>query len=92
MKIIRDQIPGMPEDAWEEVCPVEAYVYLQDKLQEEIQELKETNYKDIKEFADVLEVLQALARYNGVKWSDVKVAKRIKFKENGGFSNKILKD
>lgn len=90
-KLIRDNIPDMPEDAWEEVCPVEAYEHLKVKLNEEIQELVDSNYKDIYEYADVLEVLQTIARYNKIKWSNIKVAKSIKFKECGGFSNKILK-
>ncbi len=91
-KLIRDNIPGMPEDAWETVCPVEAYPYLLAKLDEELLELKQSNYKDIYEYADVLEVLRSIAKYNKVKWPSVKVARQIKFKERGGFSTKILLD
>ncbi|MCD6435386.1 MAG: hypothetical protein J7L15_03280 [Clostridiales bacterium] len=90
-KLIRDDIPGMPDDAWEQVCPVEAYEYLKEKLDEEIQELKDSEYKDIGEYADVIEVLMTLARHNRKKWLSIEVARKIKKKEKGGFSNKILK-
>ena len=90
-KLIRDHIPGIPEQMVEEVCPVDAYELLKAKLDEEMQELKDSDYKDIYEYADVLEVLHALAKYNKKKWQDIEIARKIKFKEKGGFSNKILK-
>ncbi len=90
-KLIRDNIPGMPEEAWEQVCPVEAYDYLKEKLQEEIQELIDSEYKDIGEFCDVLEVLQTLAYINKISWKDVEITRKVKKKNYGGFSNKILK-
>ena len=90
MKLIRDDIPGMPDDAWKEVCPVEAYEYLKEKLTEEIQELIDSDYKDILEYADVIEVLKTLAYYNNIELSRIEVARKIKLYERGGFSNKIL--
>ena len=59
---------------------------------QEIQELKDSNYKDLYEYADVVEVLKTLARYNRRAWNQIEVARKIKKKEKGGFSNKILKD
>ena len=91
MKLIRDNIP-IPEDRWFLVSKDESYKYLKEKLQEEIQELIDSDYKDIYEYADVLETLMTLAKYNKKKWSDIELARNIKWKERGGFSNKILKD
>ena len=91
-KLIRDHINGVdykdPEIV-EDVCPVEAYSYLKAKLDEEIEELKDSNFKDPYEYADVLEVLMTLAKYNRVKWASVKVARRIKLTEKGGFGTKV---
>ena len=81
MKLIRDDIPGMPDDAWDEVCPVEAYDYLKLKLTEEIDELIESDYKDKDEYADVIQVLKTLARYNNLEWSRIEVARKIKLKK-----------
>lgn len=90
-KLIRDHIPGMPEDAWYTVDQETANEMLIEKLTEELEELQDTDWKDPYEFADVLEVLMAIARTRKVKWSDIEVARRVKFIERGGFSNKVLK-
>ena len=92
MKLIRDNIPGMPDDAWIEVDKDEAYEYLKKKLHEEIQELVDSDYKDIDEFVDVQEVLNDLIRKAKLRLTDVEVARIVKLKERGGFSNKVLKD
>ena len=92
MKLIRDNIPGMPDNAWVRVDKKEAYEYLKKKLHEEIQELADSDYKDLNEFADVQEVLNDLIRRAKFRLSDVEVARIVKLKEQGGFSNKILKD
>ena len=90
-KLIRDHIPGLDYDKnVEEVDKDEAFVYLIFKLQEEILELQESAYRDIYEYADVLETLMSIAKAKKVKWRDVEVARKIKLKERGGFSNKIL--
>ena len=91
-KLIRDHIYGVnysDPEVVEELCPVEAYQYLKEKLTEEISELIESDYKDVNEYADVLEVLMTLARYNNIKWHRVKTARKLKLQERGGFSNKI---
>ncbi len=90
-KMIRDRIPGMPDDAWREADKKESYEFLKLKLHEEIQELKDSDYKDINEFADVQEVLLSLLRLAKFRPTDLEVARIVKIKERGGFSNKILK-
>ena len=90
MKLIRDHIPGMPDEAWKEVDKKESLHYLQLKLFEEIVELAESDFKDINEYGDVLEVLQELAKRQKIRWTSIEVARSVKFKERGGFSNKVL--
>jgi predicted house-cleaning noncanonical NTP pyrophosphatase (MazG superfamily) len=91
MKLIRDSIPGIPDDAWYEADKKTAYEYLKLKLDEEIQELKDSDYKDLYEFADVLEVLYELARKAKFTPKDLEIARIVKLKERGGFTNKILR-
>ena len=90
MKLIRDHIPGMPDEAWKEVDKEESLRYLKLKLFEEILELAESDFKDINEYGDVLEVLQELAKRQKIRWTSIEVARSVKFKERGGFSNKVL--
>ena len=91
-KLIRDHIPGLDytDPSVTEIEKDETFVYLILKLQEEFLELQESAYKDIYEYADVLEVLMSIAKAKKVKWRDVEVARQIKLKEKGGFSNKAL--
>ncbi len=91
MKLIRDNIPGMPDEAWKEVDKKEAYEYLKLKLHEEVQELADSNYKDLDEFADVYETLLSLLRLAKFRPTDLEVARIIKIKSHGGFTNKVLK-
>jgi len=91
-KLIRDHIPGIPDSTWyEETDKKVLYMYLKDKLNEEIKELQDSDFTDIKEYADVMEVLMLISRLKKIKWSDIEIARRIKFVERGGFTNKILK-
>ena len=91
MKLIRDKIPEMPDEMWFTVDKKKSMEYLKLKLFEEIRELAESDFKDIYEYADVLEVLMELAKRNRKTWKSIEVARNIKLKENGGFSNKVLK-
>ena len=90
IKLIRDSIPGMPDDKWIEIPKSEVPMYLKAKLNEEIKELKDSDYKDLDEFADVFEVLYSLARLQRFRPKDIEIARTIKVKERGGFSNKVL--
>ena len=92
MKLIRDKIPGMPDKVWKEVDKKESLDYLKLKLFEEVLELADSDFKDINEYGDVLEVLMELSKRQKIKWTSIEVARGIKLKENGGFSNKVLID
>lgn len=60
------------------------------KVEEELEEIKSSNYKDVTEFADLLQVVQDFAIANGILLKDLALVKFNKFHEKGGFSNKIL--
>jgi predicted house-cleaning noncanonical NTP pyrophosphatase (MazG superfamily) len=61
---------------------------LHEKLQEEIQEFKETPSVD--EFADILEVLEAIAKFHDFHLDKIKEMKGIKKIMRGSFDNRII--
>ncbi len=89
-KLIRDNIPGLDYNKTRTASKDEIDTFLKMKLQEEIKELEESNYKDILEYADILEVLYEIARRNKITPKNIEIARIIKLKEKGGFTNKIL--
>jgi predicted house-cleaning noncanonical NTP pyrophosphatase (MazG superfamily) len=60
------------------------------KLREEIEEIKSSDYKDIMEYADLIQVALGLASLNGFKMEDVMKAMEEKYELKGGFSNLVL--
>lgn len=66
---------------------IELYVL---KLREEIEEIKGSDYKDIMEYADLIQVALGLASLNGFKMEDVMKAMEDKYELKGGFSNLVL--
>lgn len=60
------------------------------KLKEEIEEIKNSNYQDIMEYADLIQVTLSLANLNGFKIEDVMKAIDDKYELKGGFTNLVL--
>lgn len=92
-KLVRDKIPRIISGERRE----HSIRYLQDnefkrklwdKLYEEIEEFVEKPCPE--EMADILEVLQEIAKLNDLDWEDVLQAKENKLREKGGFDLKIL--
>jgi len=84
IKLIRDRIRGT-EGIRKQVTPEEGKELLYAKLREEILELKESNFEDIYEYADVLEVLYELMARNNISRRDVEKARIKKLLDRGGF-------
>src|SRR5208282_3828797 len=95
-KLVRDQIPGIiAADGRQPVTRVlddAGYeAALRAKLLEEAREAQAApDGKLLPELADVLEVLQALARAHDVSWEDVVSEADRKRAERGGFDERIL--
>lgn len=64
--------------------------YLKAKLHEEVEELKQSDYLSIEEFADVVEVLKCLCWFNNICWNDVMQEVFNKQCRNGKFLEGIL--
>lgn len=93
-KLIRDGYQEIiPKEKWEKVSDAEALVYAIDKIDEELLELRESNFEDIYEYADLIEVIYTVARLKG--FDQKQIAKAI-YKKNTDkgmfFENIILED
>lgn len=93
-KIIRDKVPeAIQKD--NSICEVNfvddktAIEYLVDKLSEEAQEFKESNFSK-EELADIYEVLDAIKNKLKIKDSQITQARKKKGKTNGLFENNII--
>ncbi len=64
--------------------------YLKAKLQEEVDELHASDYLDVEEYADIIEVLKCLAFFLNVDWNDVHQARIDKQASKGKFLDGIL--
>lgn len=92
MKLIRDFYASVIEEEKLSLCPNEHLPQmLMKKLTEEIKELAATEWKDIEEYADVMEVLYALARVHAnVTPEQLDKVRLMKLEQKGGFENGLL--
>lgn len=63
---------------------------LRSKLDEELAELAASAYGDVGEYADVIEVLYALANRAGIAVTDIETARLAKLAERGGFTRGLV--
>lgn len=92
-KAIRDRIPEIIEAVGktcvvEEVSEQEFLVKLIEKLGEEFEEFKET--PSAEELADTLEVLMAIAEYQGFRWEEVERSRVDKAEKRGAFERRLV--
>lgn len=94
-KLIRDKIPeyikskgGMPITHIAD--EVEYWQKLKEKLLEEIEEFEKKENSE--EFADILEVLDAIADYKGFDKEEMQRIKEKKAEERGKFQKRIILD
>ena len=92
-KLVRDRIPEIIE-ADGKICMTEIlsddrYLQMLDaKLNEELAEYQES--KSLEELADLLEVMQAVAKARGWTWEQLEQIRMEKAARRGGFEKKIL--
>lgn len=96
-KLVRDRIPEIIQDTGKdlksEVLSHDRYIVeLKKKLNEEIEEYQAatTNEDALEELADVLELMNALARVHGSMIEDVDKIREEKAAKRGGFDEKIF--
>lgn len=64
--------------------------FLNNKITEELTELRQSGFEDINEWADVFETLYAMAKLHGILPLDIDVAQRKKRELRGGFDDGIV--
>ena len=92
-KLVRDSIPEIIKK--DDKIPItriakedELELYLFKKLDEEINEFK--NDKTPKEMADIIEVLNAICGFYGLKLDDIEKIRLHRLEKRGGFSKRII--
>jgi predicted house-cleaning noncanonical NTP pyrophosphatase (MazG superfamily) len=95
-KLVRDKIPEIIE-AKHNKCNYhiaendeEYQKKLYDKFIEEFEEFKKTPC--IEEYIDIIEVLEAMAKFHNIDLMSMRVKKRMKRQSRGGFDNRIILD
>ncbi len=94
-KLVRDKIPQIIKQNGQTAIihianSKEYWLKLKEKLAEEVKEFSADT--SIEEFADVLEVLDAIAVFKNFSKSKVLSVKRKKAKQRGKFKNRIILD
>ena len=92
-KLVRDRIPEIVEKSGkramiEELEPQAYKKYLDQKLEEELQEYLEADSVD--ELADLVEVVYAILKYKGVEVKDFENIRKKKAEERGAFDKRLL--
>lgn len=94
-KMIRDKYDEIIDQSRLEISKnsSETFILLKAKINEELGELAETAFNDIDEYADVIEVLYAMADLQGIYRDEIETARLKKLEKRGGFKKcLILKD
>ena len=94
-KLVRDKIPEYIRKKGENPIihiadEAEYWQKLKEKLIEEVEEFKKD--ENIEEFADLLEVIEAIADYKKFDRKEVKRVKEKKVEERGKFKDRIILD
>jgi predicted house-cleaning noncanonical NTP pyrophosphatase (MazG superfamily) len=92
-KLVRDLIPSLMKAAGDQgifytANEAEYKEKLHQKLLEEVSEFTET--QSIEELADILEVVYAIAKFQGISQDQIEKIRRNKKKQRGGFSTRCI--
>ncbi|MEI2664064.1 nucleoside triphosphate pyrophosphohydrolase [Rossellomorea sp. LJF3] len=96
-KRVRDKIPQIIENTGKKfltkILIDQDYIkYLKEKSYEEMDEYcaAESNEEAVEELADLLEIIQALAKQHGSSLEEVESVRKEKAEKRGGFEEKIF--
>lgn len=90
-KLIRDYYATMiEEERLSKANGPERLDYLQKKIQEELQEIVDSNFLDPIEYADVIETVYALASYHNICEKTIETVRKAKLEQFGAFEDFLL--
>jgi predicted house-cleaning noncanonical NTP pyrophosphatase (MazG superfamily) len=92
-KLIRDGYAEiLKPDDWRQIRSgsPEHFEFLEDKVLEELTELKESDFLDVSEYGDLLEVIQSMAELKGIPWNLVVASNVEKSVSRGRFIDGII--
>ncbi|CAN7532737.1 nucleoside triphosphate pyrophosphohydrolase [Rossellomorea sp. LjRoot5] len=96
-KLVRDKIPQIIENTGKkvstEILNDQDYIkYLKEKSYEELDEYcaAESNGEALEELADLLEIIQALAKHHGSSIEEVESVRKEKTEKRGAFEEKVF--
>ena len=92
MKLIRDKYIDIIPNHMLDLTFTNSSIlpFAKNKIDEELNELKDTSYSDLSEFADVIEALINIARLQGISEKDITLARKEKANQRGLFSRNIV--
>lgn len=92
MKMIRDKYDEIisPDRLKVVTNYNEKLVLYSKKINEELDELIESNYNDIYEYADLIETIVAMAKLKGISFESIESARTEKRLEKGGFDKCLV--
>jgi predicted house-cleaning noncanonical NTP pyrophosphatase (MazG superfamily) len=90
-KLVRDKTRSFfPDDTYTLVAGDEYFEFLKKKLDEELEELEETDWEDDTEWADVLTVLEAIMKHKNIDKQKVFDTSKAKLERSGGFETGLV--
>lgn len=96
-KLIRDKIPQIikRDNAIPKLSILNQKRFVEElkkKLAEESVELQMASGKKevLNELSDILEIIQAVARIEKIKWTEIEKKRKVKAKERGGFKKRFF--
>lgn len=91
-KLIRDNYDTIIESDRLEIIDDEKtkFTLYKNKINEELNELKQTNFEDVYEYADVIETIFAMANFKGITVEQIEIARLKKLEEKGGFKKCLV--
>ena len=69
---------------------LEFFYWLEEKLVEEMNECKDRYFKDVEEWADLVQVIYSMAQIHGFTVDEIEEARVEKHMRLGGFSKRLL--
>lgn len=93
LKLIRDNYEGIIDERSLFKIPKQdssVIPFIEKKIHEELLELKDSDWKDVNEYADIIEVILKMAYEHGVAEDEIETARIEKLRKRGAFKENLI--